>query len=68
MSEDKITQALSRLFEKHRIVFWYDANQDGQWELWIDREEKGRLVDVTRYDWRQGDDLLTLYPDLRNPT
>lgn len=28
MSEDKITQALSRLFEKHRIVFWYDANQE----------------------------------------
>lgn len=28
MSEDKITQALSRLFEKHRIVFWYDAKQE----------------------------------------
>lgn len=52
----------------HPLFYWYDANQDGQWELWIDREEKGRLVDVTRYDWRQGDDLLTLYPDLRNPT
>lgn len=24
MSEGKIAQALSRLFEKHRIVFWYD--------------------------------------------
>jgi len=24
MSEDKISQALMRLFEKHRIVFWYD--------------------------------------------
>ena len=28
MSEDKITQALSRLFERHRIVFWYDAKQE----------------------------------------
>lgn len=52
----------------HPLFYWYDPNQDGQWELWIDREEEGRLVDVTRYDWRQGDDLLTLYPNLRNPT
>ena len=28
MSEDKITQALSRLFERQRIVFWYDAKQE----------------------------------------
>jgi uncharacterized protein (TIGR02687 family) len=28
MSEDKIAQALSRLFERHRIVFWYDAKQE----------------------------------------
>ena len=47
---------------------WYDPNQDGRWELWIDREEEGHRGDVTRYDWRQGDDLLTLYLDLRNPT
>lgn len=52
----------------HPLFYWYDPNQDGQWELWIDREEEGHLVDVTRYDWKQGDDLLTLYPDLRNPT
>ncbi|MCW5799025.1 MAG: hypothetical protein KIT40_11025 [Nitrospira sp.] len=52
----------------HPLVYWYDPHQDGQWELWIDREEEGHLVDVTRYDWRQGDDLLTLYPTLRNPT
>ena len=25
---DKITQIISRLFEKHRIVFWYDAKQE----------------------------------------
>lgn len=28
MSEDKIAQALSRLFERQRIVFWYDAKQE----------------------------------------
>ncbi len=28
MSEDKIAQALSRLFERHRIIFWYDAKQE----------------------------------------
>ena len=25
---DKITQAISRLFEKHRIVFWYDTKKE----------------------------------------
>ncbi|HQR13656.1 MAG TPA: hypothetical protein PKW52_03695 [Nitrospira sp.] len=53
---------------RHPLFYWFDPNQDGQWELWIDREEQGHLVDVTRYDWRQGEDLLTLYPNLRNPT
>ncbi len=52
----------------HPLFYWYDPDQDGRWELWIDREEEGHLVDVTRYDWRQGEDLATLYPDLRNPT
>lgn len=28
MSEDKIAQALTRLFEKHRIVFWYDTKHE----------------------------------------
>jgi uncharacterized protein (TIGR02687 family) len=28
MSEDKIAHALSRLFEKHRIVFWYDTKRE----------------------------------------
>ena len=26
--EDRISQALQRLFEKHRIVFWYDTNRE----------------------------------------
>lgn len=28
MTDPRITQALSRLFEKHRIVFWYDSKQE----------------------------------------
>ena len=28
MTEDRIKQALNRLFEKHRIVFWYDAKKE----------------------------------------
>tara|TARA_R110001583_G_scaffold104199_1_gene251573 strand:- start:2303 stop:4846 length:2544 start_codon:yes stop_codon:yes gene_type:complete len=28
MTEDRIKQALSRLFDKHRIVFWYDAKKE----------------------------------------
>ena len=26
--ESRIAQALTRLFERHRIVFWYDAKQE----------------------------------------
>ena len=26
--ENRIAQALNKLFERHRIVFWYDAKQD----------------------------------------
>ncbi len=26
--EDRITQALNKLFDRHRIVFWYDAKQE----------------------------------------
>jgi uncharacterized protein (TIGR02687 family) len=28
MTENRIQQALNRLFEKHRIIFWYDAKQE----------------------------------------
>lgn len=28
MSIDRIIQALSKLFEKHRIIFWYDAKKE----------------------------------------
>jgi len=33
--ENRITQALTKLFERHRIVFWYDEKQ----ELWSDFDE-----------------------------
>ncbi len=41
------------------LLYWYDANQDGQWEMWVDRDETGRLTDAVRYDWRQGQELIT---------
>lgn len=41
------------------IFYWYDARQDGQWHMWVDREGQGRLADVERYDWRQGEELIT---------
>jgi hypothetical protein len=37
------------------FMYWYDANQDGQWEMWIDRDEEGHLDHAARYDWRQGE-------------
>ena len=43
----------------HPLFYWYDANQDGQWEMWVDRDEEGHLTNAMRYDWRQGEDLIT---------
>ena len=43
---DKIAQAISRLFDKHRIVFWYDAKQELRHEydsLWLMGVEKIEL-------------------------
>lgn len=43
---DKIAQAITRLFDKHRIVFWYDAKKDlrEQYEsLWLAGVEKIEL-------------------------
>ncbi len=41
------------------LLYGYDADQNGQWEMWGDREETGQLTEAVRYDWRQGEDLLT---------
>lgn len=33
---DRIAQALTKLFERHRIIFWYDAKQElrDEFESW----------------------------------
>lgn len=41
------------------FFYWYDANQDGQWEMWVDRDEEGQIANAVRYDWRQGEELIT---------
>ena len=46
-------------FVRHPLFYWYDANQDGRWEMWIDRDEEGELANAARCDWRQGKDLIT---------
>ena len=28
MTEHRINQALNRLFDKHRIIFWYDVKKE----------------------------------------
>ena len=40
------------------LFYWYDAKQDGQWEMWVDRDERGP-ADAVHYDWRQGQELIT---------
>jgi hypothetical protein len=44
---DKIEQALSKFFDKHRIVFWYDEKQELHQdfdELWLGGVEKIELA------------------------
>lgn len=42
------------------LFYWYDADQDGHWRMVVDREGDGQLAHAEPYDWRQGEDLLTL--------
>jgi hypothetical protein len=42
------------------IFYWYDADQDGHWEMWMDREGQGHLADIVRYDWKPGQEDLIL--------
>ncbi len=44
---------------RYPLLYWYDAHQDGQWEIWVDREQEGHPADAVRDDWRQGEDLIT---------
>ena len=42
------------------IFYWYDAEQNGHWEMWVDREGRGHLADIVRYDWKPGQEELIL--------
>jgi hypothetical protein len=55
--DDPATEALD--VAPNPIFYWYDAEQDGQWEMWVDRDGEGRLADAVHYDWRQGEELMT---------
>jgi hypothetical protein len=41
------------------LFYWYDADQDGQWEMWVERDEEGHLGNAMRYDWEQGEELIS---------
>jgi hypothetical protein len=41
----------------HPFLYWYDANGDGQWEVWIDRDEEGTSHAI-RYDGDETDTLI----------
>ena len=32
------------------LFYWYDANQDGKFEMWVDRQVEGCSCDIVRYD------------------
>ena len=36
--------------EEFPLFYWYDANHDGEFEMWIDRQVEGCPCDIERYD------------------
>lgn len=32
------------------LFYWYDDDQDGQFEMWVDRNVEGCTCDIVRYD------------------
>ncbi|MEE8291067.1 MAG: hypothetical protein V3R80_06265 [Candidatus Tectomicrobia bacterium] len=35
--------------EEFPLFYWHDANEDGQFEMWIDRKVEGCLCDIVPY-------------------
>ncbi|MBA5872028.1 MAG: hypothetical protein GDA68_18825 [Nitrospira sp. CR2.1] len=44
----------------HPRFYWCDADQDGHWRMSVDREGAGQAASAELYDWRQGEEVLTL--------
>jgi len=36
--------------EEFPLFYWYDADHDGKFEMWIDRQVEGCPCDIERYD------------------
>ena len=34
------------------LFYWYDANQDGQFDMWVDQKVEGCLCDIVPYKWQ----------------
>ena len=35
---------------EHPLFYWYDANRDGHFDMWIDQKGKGCSCDIKPYD------------------
>ncbi len=40
------------------ILYWHDADQSEEWELWVDRDGDGHVGNVVRYDVRQDGEVM----------
>ena len=36
--------------EEYPLFYWYDHDQDGNFEMWVDRKVQGCACDIVRYD------------------
>lgn len=34
------------------LFYWYDANHDGEFNMWVDQKVEGCACDIVPYDWR----------------
>lgn len=57
--ESRITQALTKLFDRHRIVFWYDAKRELRADFWA-----LQLADVEKLELTNNE-FITKYRILR---
>ncbi len=34
------------------LFYWYDAEQDGHFEMWVDQQVEGCTCDIVPYEWK----------------
>ncbi len=38
--------------KEHPLFYWYDDDQDGQFDMWVDQKVEGCVCDIVPYQWQ----------------